>query len=218
MNRIQSIIHRFKPSPRLYRSCDTLPLSRFRICLHGDLSALMMDGSMKPSLLELEQLWDSIFMEYVDLVRDPEQMYSLNLMRDIAVLESDLNLSASLVIFLSMKYDPEAEKSLKNMGFKFNLKPDDRQYNSGQLDKVIRQRKAKALTLNQKRKLLEEHQNKAKKGPKENPGDFDKVIAELSAFQGYRLDPGIISVAEYAAIHARFKKHVEQSQKSKWKK
>lgn len=211
---------KIRPEARLYRSCSELPMANFLVCLDSDgLEALVKPGSPKASPEQLQKAWDVIFVEYIDLMRDPDQMYALALMREIAVLESELNLSASLIVFLSMTYNREAENSLRKMGFKFSLKQGDLKHNTAQLDKVIRQRKSRLLTLSQKRKLLEQHREKEKKAAKSSVGDFDRVLAELSAFQGYRLDPHIMTVTEYAAVSDRFKKHVEASKKSKkWKK
>lgn len=211
---------RITKAPSIYSGCSELPMSIFIDCLASmDLRLLLKPRSKNARPEELSKAWDNIFYEYIDLVRDPDQMYALGLMRDIALLESELNLTSYMVTYLSITYSKEIEDSLKRMGYRIAFKANDPTHNTKELERLIKQRKLRILMMTQKKKLLEDHQEKQKKGSKTDKSDYDKVLAELSAFQGYRLDMKMMSVSEYVAISNRYKKHVEASKKSqKWKK
>lgn len=220
-SKISALRLKVSKPPQLYTSCSELPMVRFIACVSGeDFKPLHKPGSPPATPEQLAKAWDLIFYEYVDLVKDPDQLYALGLMRDIAVLESDLRLTAAMITFLSMRFSEEVQASLRKMGYRCSLKEGDHGHNTNELERLIKQRKARILTLSQRKNQLETHQSKQKKQGKSEPADYDKILTELSAFQGYRLDPAYITVSEYVAISNRYKKHVEASKKknNQWKK
>lgn len=195
-----------------YTSCSELPLRKFVRCLvGGDVSFLRKNGWAKKDVLE--EAWEKIFIEYLDLTKDPRQSQLLALMRDLTTLNTRAMLVYEICRQLSQKPHPALAEQLKRMGFRYDYDLNDPVKRKRATMATIAQARLLTYQAEQRKKDLE-HLQKA--GGKEmTEADYDELITELSKFQGYRLDPNKTTVSEFATIVKRYKDHVKALTKKK---
>lgn len=212
--RLKRLLRKFFPEKDkpYYTSCRELPLNKFMWCMvKGNVWHLMKPKQPRVSKKILEPVWNEIFYEYMDMVKDPMHTKMLVLMKEITRLDTHFVLVYETCRQLNLHYYKPLVESLQKLGYRYKYDPSDRQKYRKELDLTISQSKSYRLKAEQYRKDLEEL--KSDKGKKTNESDYETILAELSKFQGYRLDPNVITVAEFVAITNRYKKHMEMISK-----
>lgn len=195
-----------------YTSCRELPLNKFIWCLvKGDVWYLMKPKKPRVSKKVLEPVWNEIFYEYMDMVKDPLHTKMLILMKEITRLDTHYVLVYETCRQLNLHYYKPLVESLQKLGYRYKYDPSDRKQYRKELDLTISQTKSYRVKSEQYRKDLEEI--RSDKGKKTEGADYVALLAELSKFQGYRIDPDVVTVAEFVAISNRYKKHVEMINK-----
>lgn len=197
----------------VFDNCHDLSLERFIKCLVSeDLSNLVRPGFGSPGADKLAKIWNDIFFEYIDLVDDPASRVNLALHRETAKMEADRNL-ISLVLWNLKRY-PNADliKFLKKSGYRYELDPSKPEHYVNDINLVEKRLKALDAKIAKNKSDIKNAEN-AKKGHKMKISDFDALLTELAAFQGYRLDPAAISVSEFVAASNRYKAHVANMKK-----
>lgn len=90
----------------LFRTCNHCPLDVFIKCLvDSDLTSLVKSG--QPSIGDIVEAWTSIYYEYIDLNKDNEVAYILNLQKQISLLHQKIEEVSSIVKFLEMALEPQ---------------------------------------------------------------------------------------------------------------
>lgn len=191
----------------VYKSCSELPLNRFiDVLVSGDVKRLVVFGIYKPSYLK--KLWDDIFEEYISMTRDTSHAHMLTMMREYGVLSNKVDIVREVVNLLKIRHHDGLVQVLRNMGFNYKftektLKKD--------LENVVSKAKLWVFRANKVLKQL----NDQPKNSTVQRSDFDEILAELSAFQGYHIQPDKITVSQYVSALNRFKKHVEDGKRRK---
>lgn len=194
-----------------YKSCSELPLKKFiRIILSGDVSHLRKSGWAKNDVLEAA--WLTIFIEYLDLTKDPRQAQLLAIMREITVSNTRAVLVYHICRQLSINPHPSLAEQLRRMGFRYDYDLNDRIKRKRAIDATIAQVRLLSHQVEQRKKDLEHLQ---KSGKEVTEADYEKLLTELSKFQGYRLDSRLVTVSEFASIVKRYKDHVNAMKKKK---
>jgi hypothetical protein len=112
------------PPVELYHQCDQLPLDRFIRCYtEGDLTALVISGAPTPE--ELQDAWNAICLEYVEINSSPETLHLYFLQREISLLADEIYHVETILYFLSpvmlpfsMDHKDGLVKILHSFGYK----------------------------------------------------------------------------------------------------
>lgn len=200
-----------------FQNCRELPLENFIRCLtHGQVSYLLKrDGTPTITNREkLEKVWNNIFYEYVDLVGDPDHRATLILVRDIARYEGETALFYEVWRQLRNNYNQSLVDLVRKMGYPGKYDPTNQQEYFRELDLAFKKHKAKIFELDRKRREMAEINQRAEKRGKRTV-DYEELLAELSAFQGYKIDTKSTTVAEFCAVVKRYRKHQERIKNQK---
>lgn len=222
MNKITTIWRKILPDNSqdkpYYSTCKELPLTRFIWCLvQGDVWHLMKPGRAKVSKAFLEEVWENIFYEYLAICKDDKHTQVITLMKEITRMNTRFILIYEIVRQLKMRYNSGLVEQLKRLGFKrFTYDHSDYDQYRKELDLTLSQAKVSLIRTEQKQKELEALQPKGK-GKKHDP-DYEALLVELSKFQGYRIDPDVVTVAEFVAISNRYRAHMEALERQHKKK
>ena len=189
-------------------TCDTVTLSAFLdALLDKDLSGLVKAKSvLPPRKKDLEAAWLKVYGEYGELLQSDESLNYVTLLRQKIYLENRIYLTSVLVDTLLTSYNEDAVKSLRAMGYGFKFK---REKLNADLLKVVAKLKAYKMEL----KSLERQIAPLLQTEGIERSDFMEALAILGKYQGYRLDPKSITVAEYITVLNSYKKW-HQTQKS----
>lgn len=126
-NRPREISESSQPAA-YYRTCNQLTLDRFiRVLVDGELSALIISGV--PEEGALAEAWAGIYYEYLEINKDNESIYIINLERDISLLSDELNRIDDALEFISAPsismVDPDTlsalQKVLADYGYKIDF-------------------------------------------------------------------------------------------------
>src|SRR6478736_5037048 len=111
-----------------FKSCSDLPLEIFiQILVHDD-KTLIYSRPNKPwyKPVDLQELWDSIFLEYIELSNDDRSRAVLELQKEIATLSHKLFIIQEAVTLLSQIEDVAGYQPtisiLKTYGFNYQFK------------------------------------------------------------------------------------------------
>lgn len=99
------------------------------------------------------------------------------------------------------RFDADLVRLLRTLGFRHKYDPESESY-IRDLQLTITQSKTLVVRWND---LNTDIANATKEETNE-ANDYDGILSELSKYQGYRLDPKLITVSEFCAIVKRFKK------------
>jgi hypothetical protein len=171
-------------------------LDRFISCkVDKDLTALIIDG--QPEADELARAWEIIDDQFMEKMRDDDQVYVQKLAMDYNILQSKCNTISALIKSLRFMYRKEwADELIKWYGMPVNLDPKDDEGFTRQLS-VIEARKNKwlgdGLSLkNEMEKLI----------PDASVGEitreyFDTIIVSISRFNKYHVNKKETTVSEF---------------------
>jgi len=186
-------------SETLYHTISDLPLDRFVTCVcDGDLSALIITGA--PTEIELQAAWETIYEQYIDALKDKDQMYILKLTKQINALEFDIKLIQLCIKRLSVEHSPEVLSQLKkviSVPGKFN--PEDAEQYAKDLSVAITRSKSLILDIENKKGELSRITPK-NASEKMDRGSFDGLIVKISKYMHFRVDKKQTTVSEFVQM------------------
>lgn len=182
----------------LHQSCQTLTLDRFiSIMVSGSLRFLIIKGN--PTDEELSEAWESIVSEYSDLVKTNQSDNVFEVYKRIIHTQWQIGFIDLLLEELAKGYDEDIAKELADVGYTIVEKDTWKEYFQ-QITRVKTEAKYLIVQLNQ---FTNEYQMLMKDEPdavKRSPAEYEKEIAILSKFQGFRIVKEKTTVAEYCGI------------------
>lgn len=218
-NRVRRIIWKRKPSIsiglgslqntsyQLHKDCFSLPLANFIECLCDETyTPLIISGD--PPLDKIQEVWLSIYIQYIDLTADIDSQYIQRLDRDIKILQLRLVRIDFIVRHLVLQYDEDLVKELRKLNFRFKFNPDTRGQYLKDLQSVIHRTSPLQIQLEMKQAELKAYQDK-QEGDKPDRVYFTKILTRLGEFMHYRIDPKVTSVAEFAVMKKDYVTHCE---------
>jgi len=197
---------------KLIDSCDTCKLDIFIKCLvKNDYSGLVIAGN--PSQSQISEAWETIYNEYLQISENQYHKNVLRLYKEIAALKSTIFAVELGLYILSLRYNPEVVKNLKKLGFDFKFNSENLTEYLKDLDKARIRVGNPKMELKLKEIELERISREASNKPITET-DFDKILAQLSKYQGFRLDKTRITVCEFVACQINWKKEIGINQRN----
>lgn len=188
----------------ILKSCFDLTMDKFIDCLVDGKLSVLGEGTD----VELSNAWQSILFEFSELRQESTINESLELQKEIAVLENKVNIIDLCVSVLWEVYNRDLANELKSLGYILKLDWSNKVEYYGELKKVISKRKTLIVQLDSKKKKLVELVEKAKgKGYKRN--DFVKINTNLSQFMKFRVDNKNTTVAEWCDMVSKYESYLE---------
>lgn len=182
-----------------FNSCSELPLYNFiKILTNKDYRNLIRFGY--PSKTELSRAWELIFSEYNNISENKQSTYLLTLLREYYSIPNKLAIIQTIVDNLALRHDPDLVSCLRALGFRHKYEPGDGLLN----DLKITVTQAKGLMLKY-RALYDDLERLQQKSKDAEPNDYDLILAQLSKWQGFRIDTKKTTVSEFVAIVKLFK-------------
>lgn len=185
---------------KCYTSCAELPLKRFiKVSVTSDLRHLTISG--RPTKEQLEQAWQDILEDYASQTKSTTHKAYLNALKEIAQLKTKIFVIQETIQRMAERPNEGFAELLRSLGFRFTYNPEDREQYQKDLKLTVSQSKTMLIRIAQREKDLEsfiEHKDITEL-------DYEDLLSEMGKFQGYRLDPKIITVSEFISILNRFK-------------
>lgn len=168
----------------------------------------------------LKQIWESIQMEYSELIETKKTKAIFEAWKKVKEYEVKEKIGALSVYILRIGYDPTVANDLFLMGYDL-IEPQesDADYQK-QVDRVEIELKNIRTLLDgyiKSYETLVADSNLNLEGPAREAKDYEGDLAELSKFMGYRVDKKIISLFEYAALLNLYIVHSEKMQETNGK-
>lgn len=119
-----------------YTKCSTLPMPVFiGVVVHGDFKSLCKYFFLKLLLKsKAQEIWESIFEEYTDLMKSNQTNITFQLVRDVHFMWNKINMIEKTVDSLKLRYNEKLFDILRDMGYCFAF---TRESYIGDLKKVI---------------------------------------------------------------------------------
>ncbi len=183
----------------LLRSCKEISLATFIECYCND----NFQGLGKGTAEEIEEAWTAIVSEWSELMKNENSEHLLSIESQILSLRAQITFVDYATFLLLRQYDQEIIDKLIGLGYPGEYPENDRAAYVKQLDLAVSLSKRKVFDLNE---LIEERDRLEKNsgGGRSGEDDFEKSIARLSKYQGYRIDKHKTTVYEYTNIHTNF--------------
>lgn len=199
----------------IYRHCSELPLAIFIDCIcNMKLDRLIRSG--KASYSELTAAWEQIYSEYCDLMNTHEYRLYMLLAKEIGHLKSKMLAVACCVDALRIRYSEKSVTMLRQYGYAYQFDYKDRDAYQADIDRVVTRSKAMNIAYKIKKKEMEELEKDSEPLREQ---DFTDMITHLSKFIGYRIDPQVTTVSEFASIRKAHENEIKalkkQNEKSK---
>ncbi len=186
-----------------YDTLTELPLHNFiKVLCTGKLHYVKKLGYATNR--QLAEKWEDLSEQYIDLSGETAQRFTLQLMKEIRVIDGKLEIIEACVNGLVRAYNQGLVDQLRTYGFRYKFDPTN--YDQYKKDLQLTVSKAKSLLMRgkERQKELDELQPKGEASASES--EYDVYLAELSKHQGYRIDAKQVSVSEYLAIVKSFKR------------
>jgi len=194
-----------------HQSCSTLLLSHFfEIMITGDLSWLIINGNTLPS--QLEEAWDTIIAEYTSLIKTEKTDDIFMLYKKIKQTQFLMDYVDKCIDALKVKYDADLAAWLGEKGFGEVEYSTDRDVYLRSLFGIKTSAKVLVVLLNQynaEYKLLNKDNEVFPETETEKRFRYEKEVAELSRYQGQRINKQITVVLEYAAIINNYLEYIK---------
>lgn len=186
-----------------YSSCDELPLYNFiKLATGAGMKWLMINPKSKVPA-DIQEIWTGILEEYSALCGDQKTAYMLSLSKGIAVLANKLSVIHSLVDTLTDNgHSKELCEVLTEMGFRHPYTPDSITEDLKRVLKAAKMLHFQLIEVQQEQSNLNASDNSADS----TEADFYTQILHLSKFLGYKIDPKVTSVMEFAITVDQFNK------------
>jgi signal recognition particle subunit SEC65 len=124
----------------------------------------------------------------------------LSRLKDAAILRNKARLAGSLLEVLRLKYNKDVIDVLRKLGYRMAFDPKNPEQYFKDLDRVASETVRQTNLV----KEIEGEYRRSEKN-KAKAEDFDKILAHLGKFQGYRLDPDKVTVSEFVEIMTLYK-------------
>ena len=187
----------------LYEDCHVLPMNNFIECLvKNNLAALIMTGK-GASMDVLESKWQSIYLEYIDLLEDESVKDIKMLMTEIHLAEQKFERTRVIVELLTMVHYPELAKELRKLGYPYEYNPANMDRYKEELKMTYDQAKTSLLTIKQKQNQLDKIRAKDVREKKITMADFNSMLVTLSAHFKYQVKPHELTVGQYCEMIKR---------------
>jgi len=171
-------------------NCYTLKMSDFLDCL--------LDNNLQ-SLNNDLQLWDQIINEFSDLRTNGLPNPTLELQKEIAVLDKKVEIIDLCVSVLWEMYNRNLANELQQMGFSIKLDWANKVSYYKELNSVISKAKKYIVLSKSKSKELDT-MLKSNVAAKPTRKDFIKININLSKFMGFQISNANIFVAEWCEL------------------
>lgn len=192
---------------KAYTACGDLPLIVFiKVLIDGNLKRLVKFGVFSDSALQV--IWNAIFQEYMALTKNDAHTHLFNAVKEYTVLRNKIVIAEALLQVLAFKRSQAVIDALKKLGISYAFKD-----SSFEADFKQAVGKLKSWVFRAE-KLYKDLQDQPE-SEELSESAFSEQLAELGAFQGYRLDIKKITVTEYVAVLNRYKKQVDDGKRRK---
>lgn len=182
-----------------YRTASECPISAFISVLVYEDTRYLKTSLWVPKRA-LAKAWEDIFDYYIEKTNRERHATMLSRLKDAAILRNKARLAASLLEVLALKYNKDVVDVLKKLGYRLAFDPKNPEQYRKDLDRVASE------VVRQTNLIKEiESQYRQQEKNKVKAEDFDKILAHLGKFQGYRLDPDKVTVSEFVEIMALYK-------------
>lgn len=197
-------------------------LNQFISCnFDNDLSVLIISG--KPSPKQLEQAWDNIFTEYIDISGLYKEMEELTLMRSIQFLKAR-NTSISVTIQSQLQALEIIGQPLTEYFQVFESNDYHVSWNGDKKDFIAQMEQIKTEQISYETELedleteldnfFKEQEEKIKKRPTGSRKQFLRMINNLEKL-GNRIDTDKLSVERFAVMISDYREISETQETSK---
>ena len=183
-----------------YHSIHDTTLDKFIACIcDHNYSVLNLPGEKNSDAI-LRAAWDNIYSEYIDCVKDTEQIYISKLSKDINVLTTKLNLIALVVERLSIKHDADIVAELRKViSVPGDFNPANRDAYKKDLERVVSL--SKTLYMQREEKRAEMSRLMPMEGTgKIDHSHFDALIVQISKYMKFQINRRQIFVGEFVAM------------------
>lgn len=182
-----------------HRKCSSLIYDSFLTVLTtGDLQVLVISGT--PTQQELIDAWDEIIQEYVSLVKTEKSTTIFNCWLKVIRTQWLLTLLTHALDALKMQYDEDIANAIAGQGFSLIQPMEDRQKYLKQIYFVEQEAKSLIVQLNQYTTEYKALCPTEAETEKTDIAEYEKELAILSKFMGYRIDKKVITVTEFTSI------------------
>jgi hypothetical protein len=170
--------------------------------------AVFLDWMFEPELNPRPDNYEDIYYEYASLRENKNSKFVLELVKEIAYLETKIFIASRLVQQLSDIYSRDLVMELKDLGFKgkFDWSHKERYYS--ELSAVVSNIKRYVHQLNKKQLELKQIENRHGAAKFERR-DFDIWAITLWKYMGDRIDFNIIKISEWCFIMNDYERYCE---------
>ncbi len=195
-------------SYHLYNDCSKLPLDKFIDCLiDNDLQQLIISGTATES--KLQEIWDQIYIQYLQLSQDGSYNETLELFKEIDQLKSKITIVNNTIRYLQIKFDQDLVDIINGFALRCNIIESDRDETLiNKLNLVVARMKKWFPRLSQKEKELEELRNK--NTVKIDRSYFDDALEAMSQQKGFVIEASKITVSRFCRSLVKMNEQVQK--------
>jgi len=198
----------------LYHTCSELSFDRFIACsVRGEYEQLIKKGNF--SQADLIEVWSNIQLEYIDLIEDVETMYIAQLERDIRLLHYHISTVETTCYLLSIIYDDQLVKCLKDFGYNYDFAPDNPKKNENSLGAISNRLSKPRLDFEIKTNEYTELTKNRSSNEKPTEKYFKSLLSKLARFQHQSfIRPKDIMTDEFCLLFREFVEDNNQQKKA----
>lgn len=199
------------PSLNLYRRCFDTPLSVFISCVvDKNYNSLIKYGTCTTA--DLLSAWEAIYSEYQEILGLPTNRAAMNLAKASGKLHAQHTSMVACYHVLRHTHSVVCINTLKHFGYNFKFDPADRKAYAADLENLVV--KIRIVEMNIQRVTNEQTAFiSQQKGKDITRKTFMDIIASLSLFCKFPLNPDELSVGMYALYQKKYREEAEASQK-----
>lgn len=181
-------------------SCETLTYDIFLRIILGESLTLLIRSGVVP-IEALSKVWSSILQEYVDLIKTDKSKSVHALWKKIEYTKRKIIVVDECCRFLKSKYDKDIAEVLATYGYDMIEWMQDYEKYRTQIHLVEMEAKNLVVLLNQYCiEYTQLNPDKAKAAAVRELADYEKELAILSRFMGYRIRKEELTVLEFCSI------------------
>lgn len=155
-----------------------------------------------------KEKWEEIVEEYCKLLKDGNYSEMMELYREIIRLQATLQVVTDCCFLLTLRRNDKAIQYLKQLGYIYPLPEDDITTYMKSLDMI--QRKSKTLVVQLQIKTDELEKLRAKQTGTYSESDFMDGVIIIGKFLGFRIDPRVVTLSEYASMQKQYNSYYEK--------
>lgn len=198
-----------------YKSCSDLPLYNFIQILVHDNKEMLYNRPNKAwyKQADLQQIWDDIFLEYIEESGDSKSQGILQLLMDINVISNKLDIIQNCIKLLASVTDVSEYQPtigiLKTFGFRYEYSNESL---ISDLNRVVKSSRSLIIQRDQFKSQLEDL-NKNESG-KATEKDYFVHLANLSESLGFAINPKETTVMQYIGYVSMYNLKIEQNERT----